>query len=289
MNGLHGITITAALMIASSAHSVEPAKIAVMETAFNTRADVGSFELAKRAGYSAIQMHTGMPEGLSKKPIDRSLSLEIAANPSVLPSWQAASKKHGVEIISLCAGSLNKCQIWDQDREVAMRIAKQTVDGCHKLGVRVMLFPFFGPSKFQTSDEALDGIADFMQELLPYAQQRNVVIGIEAPVTTQRVLELLEMLQYPDHIKIYYDTGNLFNKEDIYETIRKYGKQHFCQVHIKASGSAIVGDGEIDLAQLAEALDAADYDGWLVYEANRKGRDPVANRRVLEELVSLRK
>ena len=114
-------------------------------------------------------------------------------------------------------------------------------------------------------------------------------IWLRSPVTTIRVLELLEMLNHPKHVQIYYDTGNLFAKEDIYETIRKYGKQHFCEVHIKAAGSAVAGQGQIDLAKLAEALNDAEYDKWLVYEANRDGREPVANREAIENLVNLQK
>lgn len=264
-------------------------KIAVMETAFKKRADATSFKDAKEAGYNAMQMHSGVPAGFAKKPIDPKSSLDIATDPSVLKSWQAASKEHGVKIISLCAGSLNKCQIWARDREAAMRITKQTIDACHMLDVNIMLFPFFGPSNFQESDEAFKGVADFMKDLLPYAKAKNVVIGIEAPVTTVRVMALLKKLNYPVHLKVYYDTGNLYKKEDIYETIRKYGKDHFCEVHIKASDSAVIGKGNIDLAKLAQALDAAEYNQWLVYEANRNGRDPVANRKGIEMIYSLRK
>ncbi len=264
------------------------ARIGVMETAFNKRGDVKSFAIAKAAGYTAMQMHSGMPTGMKKKDHDQSAGLPIGDDPAILESWIAASEKHGVEIISLCAGSLNKCQIWDRDRQLAMRIAKQTIDGCEKVGSNVMLFPFFGPSNFQKNDAALEGVAQFMRELLPYAQKKNVVIGIEAPITTVRVMELLEKLNYPEHLKVYYDTGNLFPKEDIYETIRKYGKEHFCEVHIKASKSAIAGEGQIDLAKLAAALDEVDYDQWLVYEANGKGKKPVENRLAIEELVRLR-
>ncbi len=265
------------------------ARIAVMETAFQRRGDVKSFALAKAAGYTAMQMHSGNPPGMKKTDHDQSIGLPIGDDPKILDSWIAESKKHGVEIISLCAGSLNKCQIWDRDRELAMRIAKQTIDGSHKVGSNVMLFPFFGPSNFQTDDAALEGVTEFMRELLPYAKEKNVVIGIEAPITTVRVMELLEKLNFPEHLKIYYDTGNLFPKEDIYETIRNYGKDHFCEVHIKASESAIAGEGQIDLQKLAEALDAAQYDKWLVYEANRNGKDPVGNRLAIEKLVKLRK
>lgn len=264
------------------------ARIGVMETALKKRADVESFAIAKAAGYTAMQMHSGMPPGMKKNGFDQSASLPIGDDAAILESWIAASEEHGVEIISLCAGSLNRCQIWDRDRELAMRIAKQTIDGCEKVGSNVMLFPFFGPSNFQTSDAALEGVEGFMRELLPYAKEKNVVIGIEAPITTVRVMELLEKLDYPEHLKVYYDTGNLFPKEDIYEAIRKYGKDHFCEVHIKASKSAIAGEGQIDLAKLAAALNDAEYDQWLVYEANRDGKEPVANRLAIEKLIKLR-
>ncbi|WP_419193807.1 sugar phosphate isomerase/epimerase family protein [Novipirellula herctigrandis] len=263
--------------------------IAVMETALGKSADVSSILDAKTAGYSAIQMHSGNPKSMRKKPIDPAAGLPIGEDPSIVKSWKEASEQHGIEITSLCAGSLNRCQIFDRDREVSMRIAKQTIDACHALDVKVMLFPFFGPSNFQESDEALNGVAEFMKELLPYATAKDVVIGIEAPVTTVRVLELLELLEFPTHMKVYYDVGNLFEKEDIYETIRKYGKEHFCEIHIKASGHSVVGEGQIDLVKLAEALDAAKYDHWLVYEGNRNGKDPIANRKVIEKIVSLRK
>ena len=259
---------------------------AVMETAFGKRADVTSFKDAREAGYTAIQMHSGVPDGF-KAPIDSSLGLQIGEDASILESWKKASKEHGVRIISLCAGSLNKCEIWDRDREVAMRIATQTIDACETLGVKTMLFPFFGPSKFQTSDEALHGIAGFMKELLPYAEAKGVVIGIEAPVTTDRVLELMGLLKFPKHLKIYYDTGNLFDKEDIYAVIREHAQQHFCEVHIKAAGHVVAGKGKIDLKRLAKALRDGGYDKWLVYEANRNGRDPVANLESIKTIVSL--
>lgn len=285
------LLIVAALVFTAnaSAQTAERSRqIAVMETAFQKKAQASSLLDAKRSGYDAIQMHSGMPEAILQKPIPHTLDLPIAQDPHVLASWKEASRTHGVQIVSLCAGSLNRCEIWDRDRDVAMRIAKQTIDACHELAVPTMLFPFFGPSKFQDDDKALKGVADFMKQLLPYAQERDVVIGIEAPVTTKRVLELLELLGYPTHLKIYYDTGNLYAIEDIYEAIRRHARRHFCEIHIKAFGSKTVGQGQIDLAKLAAALDAAKYDRWLVYEANRNGRDPVANLAAIKELLSLR-
>ena len=289
LTSLTAFTALIAVAISTAQSDDRHTKIAVMETAFGKQGDFTSLAVAKQAGYSAIQMHSGMPAAIRKKPIESSIELEIGKDPTVLKSWAQASEKQDVKIISLCAGSLNKCQIWNKDRDVAMRIAKQTIDGCHTLKVKTMLFPFFGPSNFQTSDEALHGIAGFMKELLPYAREKDVVIGIEAPVTTVRVLQLMKMLDFPEHLKIYYDTGNLFDKEDIYETIRAHGQQHFCEIHIKAVGHSVAGQGKINLQKLAEALDAANYNQWLVYEANRNSRDPIANLQSIRKLISLRK
>ena len=264
-------------------------KIAVMETAFKKRANATSFADAKKAGYHAIQMHTGNPKGDTSDKSQQSWGLPLGNDPNILKSWKEASKKHDVKIISLCSGCLNKREIWGKDREISMRIAKQTIDACKTLDINLMLFPFFGPSNFQTDDDALAGVADFMKELLPYAEKNNVVIGIEAPITTVRVMELLEKLEFPKHLKVYYDTGNLFDKEDIYQTIKKYGQKHFCEVHIKAAGHKIAGQGKIDLTRLAKALNEANYDKWLVYEANRDGKAPESNRMSIEQIVELRK
>ena len=68
-----------------------------------------------------------------------------------------------------------------------------------------------------------------------------------------------------------------------------FAKKHFCEVHIKPAGSAVVGEGEIDLTKLAAALDAGGYDKWLVYESGRGGKDPIGNRKGIEKIVSLRK
>ena len=263
--------------------------IGVMETAFNQRADVSSFAAARKAGYRAIQMHTGNPTGAKSDKSQQSWGLPLASDPSILESWRQASDENDVHIISLCSGCLNKRKIWGKDREISMRIAKQTIDACKALQVPVMLFPFFGPSNFQTDDVALAGVAEFMEELLPYAKQKNVVVGIEAPVTTVRVVELLQRLDFPEHLKIYYDTGNLFDKEDIYQTIEEYGQAHFCEVHIKAAHHEVAGQGKIDLGRLAKALDKAQYDGWLIYEANRNGKAPKENLKSIEQVVQLRK
>ena len=97
-----------------------------------------------------------MPVGKKIKKIDSAYSLDLATKKNLIQQWKDASSEHNVKIISLCAGSLNKCEIWGRDRELAMRIAKQTIDACHALDVKIMLFPFFGPSEHKKMSTAKD-------------------------------------------------------------------------------------------------------------------------------------
>ena len=55
------------------------------------------------------------------------------------------------------------------------------------------------------------------------------------------------------------------------------------------AGGFLQPDGNIDLQRLAEALDDAEYDQWLVYEGNRQGKEPIPNLERIEKIVSLRK
>ena len=49
-----------------------------------------------------------------------------------------------------------------------------------------------------------------------------------------------------------------------------------------------VGAGKIDLSKHASALDEAQYDGWLVYEAGKAGKEPGENRKQIQKIISLR-
>ena len=121
-----------------STTSLPAQKLAVMETAFGNRGVVESIALTKKAGFQGVQIHTG------KLDANGVLTLSVQ---SLQEEFLVASKKHEVEIISLCAGSMNRINVWKDgpDRDKGLAIMKQSIEACDALGCKVLLFPFFGP------------------------------------------------------------------------------------------------------------------------------------------------
>ena len=263
-------------------------KLAVMETAFGNRAAVESIALTKKAGYQGVQIHTG------KLDANGVLTLSVQ---SLQREFRRASKEHDIEIISLCAGSMNRINVWKNgpDREKGRAIMKQSIEACAALDCKVLLYPFFGPSNFQKGEEKIAGVAKFIEEILPIAKKHGVTLGIESPITYDRVLELFKRLDNPPELKMYYDTGNMMRGgEDIFAALQKLGNDSLCEIHIKPEGNIHFGKDKTDLPKLAATLDKIGYDKWLVFEARggvSKGDTNLSeeNLKGMKKLVSLRK
>lgn len=100
-------------------------KIGVMETAFGLRCSVESVRLAKESGYSGVQIHTG------KLHKDGVMTI---SDPKIQNDFLTASKKHGVEISSLCAGAMNRIDVTKpgDTREKGRAIMTQSLEACKK-------------------------------------------------------------------------------------------------------------------------------------------------------------
>ncbi|MEM0897318.1 MAG: sugar phosphate isomerase/epimerase family protein [Verrucomicrobiota bacterium] len=263
--------------------------LAVMETAFGNRCAVESIAMTREAGYAGVQLHTGS--------LDENSVLTIS-DKELQAGFLAEVKKHGVEIISLCAGSMNKINVWQpgESREQGLAIMKQSLEACEVLDCDLLLFPFFGASNFQEGEEKIAGVVEFIREILPFAEKHGVTLGIESPVTYERVLELFDRLGNPDNVLMYYDTGNMLRGgEDIYQAISDLGNDRICEIHIKPQGDIHFGKDETDYQKLADSLDEIGYNKWFVFEA-RGGLDKenptalaIENRKGIERLLSLRK
>lgn len=262
-------------------------KLAVMETAFGLRTKVESIALSKEAGFQGVQLHTGN--------LDEEGVLTLA-NPELQQEFLAASKKHNIEIVSLCAGSMNRLVIWKegQQRKDGLAIMKQSIAACKALGCDLLLFPFFGPSNFTKGEKKIAGVAEFVKEILPYAEEHGVTLGIESPIPYQRVLELFERLGNPKNFLMYYDTGNMMRAgENIYAAIEEMGNDLICEIHIKPEGHIHFGKDKTDLPRLAAVLDKIGYNKHLLFEARggvKKGKAELAakNRQGMAQLISLR-
>lgn len=244
-------------------------RIGIMETALGNRAKLESIYQAKEAGYSGVQLHTG--------ELDDKGVLTMS-NPKLIENFSAASKAHGVEIVSLCAGSMNREPSWEpESRARAIAIGKQSIDACAALDVPILLIPFFGKAEFgsDVKSDKLKAATSVIRELTTYAEIKKITLGIESNTRKPAIDHILKKIDSPN-LKVYYDTGNLLRTgEDIYSVIESWGPQNvICQMHLKHHGSefAVFGQGETDLPRLARIIRDSGYDGWFVFEAGQGER-----------------
>ncbi len=265
MKSLHTFTAIASLIFLSFATALFAGapELAVMETAFGTRAKVENIELAKKAGYQGIQLHTG--------DLDESGLLPFSY-PSILRQFKEASAEHGVEIVSLCAGTMNRLPCWEPEtKEKSLSVAIQSIRACQALDVPILLVPFFGRSAFgdDPSDPRFRAVAELLGKLAVEAEACNVTLGIESRTKQPALDHLLSEINSP-YLKVYYDTGNMLDSgENVYEVIESWGPETICEIHLKPFQSeySLFGEGNTDLPRLRNSLRNSGYQGWYVFEA----------------------
>jgi sugar phosphate isomerase/epimerase len=77
---------------------------------------------------------------------------------------------------------------------------------------------------------------------------------------------VVEIADHPQ-VGIYFDMGNLKNNgHDPAPMIRALGTAGVKMVHAKEAGAELLGEGEVDLEDVAAALGEIGYDGWIVFE-----------------------
>ena len=91
-----------------------------------------------------------------------------------------------------------------------------------RVGVQVVLLPFFGPGALKTPAE-MDYVGDLLRELGPQAEKAGVVLGLEDTISARDNVRIMERSQSPA-VKTYYDVGNSIKQGfDIIEEIRWLG------------------------------------------------------------------
>ena len=250
------------LAILASSLSYAGAKLAVMESAFGKRVEVENIGLAKKAGYDGIQILTGVLDERGLLPL---------SYPSLIRSFKEASVKHGVEIVALCAGEMNKLPCWNPEmKEKAYSTGIQSIQACKALDVPILLVPFFNAAGFgdDPEDPKFKAATRLLRVLTSEAEACGVTLGIESRTKQPAIDHILAEIDSP-YLKVYYDTGNmLVVGENVYDVIEHWGDETICQMHLKSFDSDIgtFGDGKTDLPRLANSISKSGYQGWLVFE-----------------------
>jgi sugar phosphate isomerase/epimerase len=179
----------------------------------------------------------------------------------------------GAEVEELGLAHAIEVSVPDHVAEVRARTEARldAIEAAADFGAEVILVPSFGDEALAWKDqERVKRFVSAVREAGPRAADRGITLGLENRLSAEENHRLLDLVA-ADGVKIYYD--NLHNLgHDPAAEIRSLGNEHICQVHVKDNPHQL-GEGDIDFAATARALDEIGYKGWLVLET-RIDEDP---------------
>lgn len=215
--------------------------------------DIGALELGKRIGLDGIQVSFGEP----------GVRYDLR-KPEVREEYAAAEKEQGVQVASMAMAVLNQIPYSSDPR--AEQWVVDSLDVMKKMGQRVMLLAFFGKGDIKGKKDLQDEVIRRLKKVAPKAEDAGVILGLETWLDVDDHLRIIDAVKSPA-VQVYYDTANS-NKMgyDIYDEIRKLGRERICQFHCKENGF-ILGHGRIDFKKLKSAIDDIGYTDWLIIES----------------------
>lgn len=225
-------------------------KIGVTDWNLRQTAKVESVALAKKIGFDGVQVSIGRQMQLK----DTALQQAILAD----------SKRLDLPISSLCLDILHVNGL--KSDPLGQKWVAESIPIAKAMGVKVILLPFFGKWKFDTTQE-MDFVGDALRELAPAAEKTGVILGLEDTISAKDNVRIMERSKSPA-VLTYYDVGNSTqNGFSVIEEIRWLGRERICEVHLKDNPN-FMGQGKIDFPGIVKALIDIGFDQWAVLECS---------------------
>ncbi|MBE3559507.1 MAG: sugar phosphate isomerase/epimerase [Ktedonobacteraceae bacterium] len=191
-------------------------------------------------------------------------------------------REAGLRVSSLCRGGWFPAS---SERERQARIAdnRRAIDEAAELGTDVLVL-VCGPAPDRDIEAARDMVADAIEQLLPYAADHHVRLGIEplhpmfaadrsVIVTLAEANCLVERFNSP-YLGVVIDVYHVWWDPDVYRQIAR-AAGHILGFHVNdwltplpdvLKGRGMMGDGVIELRRLRGAVEAAGYTGDIEVE-----------------------
>jgi len=229
-------------------------RIGVCDWTIEKRTDPTALARAKKIGLDGVQVDFG---GGEKDP--------PLFNPDLQKQYLEAVKAEDVRIASLAMGVLNEVPYKSDAR--AEKWVDQAIDVARAMRQRIILLAFFGKGDLKDDKAGTDAVVSRLKNIAPKAEKARVTLGFESWLSAEEHIAILDRVGSPA-VQVYYDVANSHMKGyDIYKEIQTLGKR-ICQVHAKDYDN-LYGKGSIDFKRVREALDKAEYRGWLVMEGTK--------------------
>lgn len=252
-------------------------RLGVTDWNLKMEGDPKAVALAKACGFEGLQI------SLSNRPSGTDF-----LGPAVLDQFVAESKRESLPLGSVCLNILHRNYL-KSDPLGVQRVA-DSVGMAKRVGVQVVLLPFFGNGALKTPAE-MDYVGDLLKELGPQAEKAGVVLGLENTISAKDNARIMDRSQSAA-VKTYYDVGNSIKQGfDIVSEIRWLGNARICEVHLK-DNPHYLGKGPINFPAVIDALAEIGFDKWAQLETECPSGDVKAdmerNLGYLRGLVSAR-
>jgi sugar phosphate isomerase/epimerase len=250
-----GAGVAAALLAdARSARAAGPARFKIGATDWNLHleGDPSCVALAKELGFDGVQISLSNRNG------------KDWVGDEVLDQFVAESKRLELPLASVCLNILHKNYL-KSDPKGPQRVA-DAIPMAKRVGVQVILLPFFGPGALKTVEE-MDHVGDILKEIAPDAQKAGVILGLEDTISARQNARIMDRTQ-SSAVLTYYDVGNSTqNGFSVVEEIRWLGVERICEVHLK-DNPHYLGEGTIDFPAIVNALTDIGYARWAQLETD---------------------
>ncbi|TBL79385.1 sugar phosphate isomerase/epimerase family protein [Paenibacillus thalictri] len=197
----------------------------------------------------------------------------------------------GLRVSSLCRGGMFPAGT-AAERAARIEDNRRAIEEAAELGAEVLVL-VCGPSSDKDIGEARKQVLDGIEQLVPYAREHGVKLGIEplhpmyaaersVIVKLSQANTMAEQLNVPD-VGVVVDVFHLWWDPDLYTEIARAGER-ILGFHVNdwlvpvpdmLMGRGMMGDGVIELRKIRHAVEAAGYKGPIEVE--------IFNRRISDQ------
>lgn len=255
-----GLVLSPALRTLLAARDSRPFRLGACDWSLGKRQKLEAFAVAQEIGLDGVEVTLGVGP-------DNDLR-----NAEVRQQYLAEAKQRNLEICSLAMGGLNQVP-YASDPQAEAWVA-ESIDVMVKLGVRVVLVPFFMRGEIKGDDARQAAVIQKLKKVAPQAEKAGVTLALETALNAEEHMRILDAVGSPA-VKVYYDVSNMLRRgSDIYREIPQLGDR-IARIHLKEKG-CLLGQGDVDFVRVRKAIEAIGYRDWLVIEeATVKGRTVV--------------
>jgi sugar phosphate isomerase/epimerase len=214
----------------------------------------------------------------------------------------------GLKVSSLCRGGMFPAAT-AAERASRIEDNRRAIDEAAELGAEVLVL-VCGPAPDRDISGAREMVEDAIEELVPYAQERGVILGIEplhpmyaaerSVINTLAQATTIAENYTPQQVGVVVDVFHVWWDPDLYKQIAR-ASGRILGFHVSdwivptpdmLLGRGMMGDGVIELRRIRQAVEAAGYQGPIEVEIfnqeiwDRPGDDVLAEmkKRYLEHV-----